>query len=349
MDLVYKKFKEVDLNDVFFDSLKKGYVEFSDWFNRKAEEYAYVFHSDSGAVDGFLYLKIEDGVVNDVSPPLPSARRIKVGTMKINPHGTKLGERFVKKIFDYAIYHKISEIYVTVFQEHEPLIRILQTYGFSHVANKTTKNGTELVLIKSIFSPFTSPIKSYPLIGLYNQKAYVLSLHPNWHTRLLPDSILNNEDADIIQDISSANSIHKVYLASMNGLEVLRPGDALVIYRTSDGKGPAHYRSVATSIGVVEEYKNIHSFSDWDEFYRYCRPYSVFSRSELEKFWQEKKYFHVFKFSYNLAFKKRVTRGTMIEDIGISADQYWGFFPISHQQFKAIASRGEIDESLIVG
>lgn len=229
MDLVYKKFKDVNLDDIFFDSLKGSYSEFSGWFRRKAEEYAYVFHSDSGSVDGFLYLKIENGTVDDVSPPLPPARRVKVGTMKINPHGTKLGERFVKKIFDHAIYHRINEIYVTVFDEHEALIRILKTYGFQHVANKTTNNGTELVLVKKIFSPFSNFTESYPLVNLKNQKAYVLSLHPNWHTRLLPDSILNNENADIIQDISSANSIHKVYLASMNGLEVLRPGDALVI------------------------------------------------------------------------------------------------------------------------
>lgn len=349
MDLVYKKFKDVNLDDVFFSSLKEAYIEFSDWFRRKSEEYAYVFYSDSGAVDGFLYLKIEDGVVDDVSPPLPLARRVKVGTMKINPHGTKLGERFVKKIFDHAIYHGINEIYVTVFDEHEALIRILKTYGFQHVANKTTNNGTELVLVKRIFSSFSNFTESYPLVNLRNQKAYVLSLYPMWHTRLLPDSILKNENSDIIQDISSANSIHKVYLSSMNGLDMLRPGDALVIYRTGDGNGPARFRGVATSIGVVEEYRNIRTFSSWDEFYRYCRPYSVFSRSELESFWQEKKYIHVFKFSYNLAFKKRVIKGTMVDDIGINEDQYWGFFPISHQQLKAIASRGEVNESLIVG
>lgn len=37
MDLHYKKFKEVDLNDPFFDSLKNSYEEFPLWFARKAE------------------------------------------------------------------------------------------------------------------------------------------------------------------------------------------------------------------------------------------------------------------------------------------------------------------------
>lgn len=36
------KFHEVDLNDPFFDSLKEGYKEFQDWFQRKENENAFV-------------------------------------------------------------------------------------------------------------------------------------------------------------------------------------------------------------------------------------------------------------------------------------------------------------------
>lgn len=31
----YKKFKDINLGDVFFDSLKEDYSEFENWFNRK--------------------------------------------------------------------------------------------------------------------------------------------------------------------------------------------------------------------------------------------------------------------------------------------------------------------------
>ncbi|WP_310730564.1 hypothetical protein [Burkholderia multivorans] len=73
-------------------------MEFEDWFHRKAENWAYVFEQDdSNLIDGFLYLKIEDDPVEDVNPQLPAKRRVKVGTFKINAHGTKLGERFIKK------------------------------------------------------------------------------------------------------------------------------------------------------------------------------------------------------------------------------------------------------------
>ena len=112
-----------------------------------------MFPSGTGGLDGFLYVKIEEGAVEDVTPALPSARRLKVGPFKINPHGTKLGERFVKKIFDHAVHEEVEEIYVTVFAKHTGLISLLTRYGFEWQAAKRTANGEELVLA-SIGDPF---------------------------------------------------------------------------------------------------------------------------------------------------------------------------------------------------
>ena len=47
------KFKVVDLEDTFFDSLKAQYAEFSDWFARKANEPVYVVDDDAGGLRGF--------------------------------------------------------------------------------------------------------------------------------------------------------------------------------------------------------------------------------------------------------------------------------------------------------
>lgn len=349
MELELKKFKDIDLTDNFFDSLKSSYEEFEDWFERKANEKAYVFLKNDGTLDGFLYLKVENGVVDDVLPPLPAAKRLKVGTMKINAHGTKMGERFIKKIIDHAISAAVDEIYVTVFKEHEGLIQLLKKYGFMQQGTKTTHNGTELVLVKNVNSNYVSQYQSYPLVSLSGVRCYVVAIDPKWHTRLLPDSMLNNESSDIVEDISSANSIHKIYMAGMHGMENLRTGDVIVIYRKSDGQGPAHYRSVATSIGVVEEYRHISSFSCKEEFFRYCGPHSVFKASELEQLWVRRNYPHVFKFSYNLAFKKKVTRQVLIEELGFpDGSQYWGFFEIPSSHVKAVAKRGMVHEGLIV-
>lgn len=348
MMLEHKKFKHINIQDPFFDSLKADYAEFSNWFAKKAEEYAYAFTGNAGSLDGFLYLKGEDGPVSDTAPPLPPARRIKVGTLKINAHGTKLGERFIKKIFDHALYEGVAEIYLTVFEHHQSLLGLLQRYGFECRAKKTTPNGTELVLVRGLHGKFADVVTSYPQFRLNQERVYLLSLYPKWHTRLLPDSILANENTDVVQDISHTNSIHKVYLAKMEGMQALKRGDILLIYRTTDGLGAAHFRSVATSICVVEEYRSIHSFASREEFLSYCRPYSVFTENELIGFWANKKYPHMIRFTYNMALKKRVTRGAMIEEVGLNSNAYWGFMPITHQQFTEIAKLGKIDESLIV-
>ncbi|MGO1000556.1 N-acetyltransferase [Lysobacter sp. CA196] len=329
--------------------MKNDYAEFPQWFARKADDYAYVLTDDgAGRISGFLYLKLEEGPLLDVSPQLPPARRIKVGTLKINAHGTKLGERFIKKIFDHALHEGVGEVYVTVFQHHDGLVRLLARYGFEMRAQKTTQNGVELVLVRVLHVPFTDVVASYPLIPVGAGEAYLLSLQPQWHTRLLPDSILRNESADVVQDVSHTNSIHKVYLAAMDGMQNLRRGDVLLIYRTSDNQGSARFRSVATSICVVEEYRSISSFVSIDDFIKYCLPYSVFTETELREFWRHRRYPHIIRFTYNVALNRRVTRGEMIDEVGLSEGAYWGFMPLTAQQFTNIARRGSIDESLIV-
>lgn len=348
MHLEYLKFKDIDLKDPFFDSLKENYSEFPIWFNKKADERAYIFKNDIDLIDGFLYHKIETETVHDVSPPLVPKRRVKIGTFKINAHGTRLGERFIKKSLDYALLENAEEVYVTIFPEHDSLINTFKSYGFNEVGIKSTPNGDEVVLLKEMGVLHGDVKLNYPYVD-YDSRKFLLSLYPQWHTRLLPDSILKTEVPDaIVKDISHTNSIHKIYLTKMRGTEYLKRGDILVIYRTTDDRGPAFYRSVATSICIVEEKRDINSFSSEAEFIKYSSSYSIFSEKELKSFYRTKTYPTIIKFCYNSALTKRVTRGQMIENIGINADQYWGFFQLTDQQFDAIMEKGKLNESLII-
>ena len=348
MILSRRLFRQLDLADPFFDSLKQDYREFSNWFATKADESAYVSEDDYGKLNGFLYLKIEDGQVSDTVPPLPTARRLKVGTFKIHAHGTRLGERFIKKIFDNAVADKVDEIYLTLFAKHQGLVSLLSQYGFRKRAAKTSQNGTEDVLVRSLHSTSENLLANYPVINLRDHRMYLLSLYPQWHTRLLPDSKLHLEGPDLIKDVSHTNGIHKVYLCAMSGVESLKIGDVLVIYRTTDNKGPAHYRSVATSVCVVEEYRPITSLATLEEFMRYCAPYSVFTETELREFWRRKSYPHIIRFTYNIALQKRVTRKSLIEDCGVDGESYWGFLPLNFEQFSKLMEKGKVNESLII-
>jgi hypothetical protein len=344
-----KHFRDIPLDDPFFDSLKKDYQEFTDWFKRKASEPVYVQYTDN-KLTGFMYLKFEDGEVSDVTPPLPDSKRIKIGTLKVEAHGTRLGERLIKKAIDRAIVDRVEEIYITVFPHHKSLIAMLEEFGFISKGNiKKTKNGSETVLIKSFdHRTLTGNLrKDYPIIDTRKVNFYLLAIKPEWHSQLFPDSILKTESYDLLSDISHTNSISKNYICSMDGVENLNPKDLLIIYRTTDNQGPAEYRSVATSICVVEEMRIKNSFLNVDEYIKYTKPYSVFNEKELKQWWNRRT-LYVIKMLYNAAFTKRVVRKMLAEQIGLDREERWGFLPLSQEQFLKIADSGGIDVRLIV-
>ena len=64
-----------------------------------------------------LKLKIEDvdEDYSDIIPLFPKAKRLKICSLKVDYTGEKLGERFMRIIFDHALENKVDEIYVTIF------------------------------------------------------------------------------------------------------------------------------------------------------------------------------------------------------------------------------------------
>lgn len=345
-----KLFREVDLADPFFDSLKGAYAEFSDWFLRKAAEEAYVLMAEDGSVQGFLYLKVEHGPVVDIDPPLNAHRVVKVGTFKINAHGTRLGERFVKKVFDHALEVDSRHIYVTVFPNHVPLIALLERYGFMRYGIKDGPNGQEYVYLKDLSRLQNDTVLDYPVIDARGKQKWLLSIYPNFHTRLFPDSILRTEDARIVNDISETNSISKVYVAWMDGMTAIAPGDIIVIYRTAAEQGRAWHTSVATSLCVVTESRQRVSFRDEAEFVEYCRRGSVFADNELVELYrrQSRNPVVVVRMTYNVAFARRPNMQRLVDDFGLARRGYWGFRALEDGQFRRIVAFGGVNEGVII-
>jgi len=346
-NITLDSFSNISLEDPFFDTLKNDYAEFSEWYKDKAKNnaLAYILKIE-GSVHAFLYLKIEDSLIDDISPLLEKKKRLKIGTFKIDAHGTKLGERFVKKIFDNATENAIDEIYVTIFERHASLIKLLKTFGFREYGIKKSNNGTEIVLLKVIGNIIGDILQDYPCVISNGKQKHVLSILPRYHSRLFPDSILDNESYSLLEDISYTNSIYKVYMAKMSGITDFKEGDNVLIYRTKDNKGPAYYRSVITSVCVVKEVKNINDFRNFNDFYMYVKSFTIFDNRELQNFFDTKQYPYIIKMTYNIAFTKRVTNGQLV-DMGISPD-YWGVFKLSDENFYKILRVGEVNESLII-
>ncbi|WP_448906518.1 N-acetyltransferase [Haemophilus parahaemolyticus] len=344
-NLIYSKFSEIDLNDPFFDSLKDDYKEFSDWFKRKANDYAYVLYNNN-KINGFLYLKFENDIP-DIKPAIYNRKILKVGTFKFNPQGTLRGQRFIKKILDIAISNHIELIYLTIFKKHSYLIRLFQTYGFYAAGTKDTVNGTEFVYMRNMHHVVGDIILDYPYIHP-NTNKYLLAIYPKYHTRLFPESILSNEPINIVKDVSYSNSIHKIYISRAYGASNLKRGDVLVIYRTGDGQGPAYHRSVVSSVCIVEEVRHISEFATEESYLQYCSKFSVFTTDELSQFYKEKKYPYVIRFTYNIALPKRTNRKELLDNNLIGDQTRIVLEPISNEQFSCILRLSHTDESFIV-
>lgn len=354
MDFEIRPFSTINLEDSFFDDLKTSYPEFSDWFNRKSEqgEEAVVSYNDGHLCD-FLYTKIEEeelGTTDHISPSLPAKKRLKVGTFKVDARHTRRADRFMKRIMDIAIAEQVEEIYVTVFPRHEELIRRFENYGFEEKAHKEHETTYELVLVKDMKSYVGDIVKDYPKIKRAGTKKYLLSIYPKFHTQLFPDSILRNEESykyDLIKDLKPTNSINKVYICFMKDVQMMKKGDVVTIYRTSDEPGRAYYRSVVTSICSVVNIATKADFLDEDDFVRQVKNSSVFNESDL-RLWYKKPNVFVIRLQYNIALTKKVTRQSMINELGFNPDVYWGFFPMSDMQFNALCQKGEVNENYFV-
>ena len=97
LSVTKKLFGNVKLEDSFFNSFREDYEGFDKWFNRKAEETAYVTYKE-GRILSFLYLKVEEIDENypNITPIFTPKKRLKIGTFKVVSNGLRLGERFFK-------------------------------------------------------------------------------------------------------------------------------------------------------------------------------------------------------------------------------------------------------------
>lgn len=346
--LEYVPFSSISIFDSFFDSLKEDYKEFGEWFQKKADngDMAYVLYGEQENLVAFVYLKVEDEAHSDIIPPMIKKIRLKIGTLKINAHGTRLGERVIKKVMDNASERGVDEIYVTVFEKHRVLIQGLMRYGFDLYGEKNTANGVEKVLVKVIGNMKGNLYMDYPCINTHGVRFWGLGIKPVFHTRMFPDSILNNETYDLLSDIAPTNSIRKIYIAGMERVTQILPGDVVFIYRTSDGQGPAWFRSVITSACVLEEQRHISDFRDENHFVEYCLKSSIFEEVELRDFYRKGKYPYVLKMTYNVAFRKRVTNRQLQEDLQLNP-LYWGVFSLSREQAMSLFELGESNLRLI--
>ncbi|MBW5395982.1 hypothetical protein E6A53_13500, partial [Brachyspira hampsonii] len=278
---------------------------------------------------------------------------LKIGTFKVEYNGVKLGERFIKIIFDNAIANKVDEIYVTIFDKREEqnrLINLFEEYGFIKWGKKG-ENG-ELVYIRDFSKRFNieEPKHTYPFFSI-NTNIFLVPIYPDYHTDLLPDSYLKTESAkDFKDNLPHRNAISKVYVSrSLN--KNIKKGDIIIFYRTKEEGKPAKYSSVITTIGIVEE--KIDKIKNEKEFIINSRKRSIFTDKELSNFWNGKgaKPFLInFLYVYSFKIGNRMNRGRLLQ-LGIISDAdngIRGLTKITKEQFLLILRECKVNESFIV-
>lgn len=337
-----KSFEDIDLSDSFFDSLREDYEgqKFDQWFKKKGKESAYVFEDKNG-IKGFLYSKIELPSEPDymkVSPILSPQKRLKIGTFKIDSSGFRLGERFLKIIFDKARKNEVEEIYVTLFEnKREDVTRLrhlLEQWGFVKYGYKN-ENG-ELVLVKSMkfYDVNQEPRYNFPLIR-DDSSAFILPIKAKYHTDLFPDKILKNEDMHLYEEnLAHRYAIEKIYLTRAFNIKA-KKGGIVLIYRMSD-QWYKSYSSVITGLAIIQD---IIPTKSVDECIGLCKNRSVFNEENIRTLYGEDT--KVVKLLDYISFKTPVTL-QQLRELHV-VDEESGprsFTPISKEVYDTICKIG---------
>lgn len=270
------KFGTLDINDAFFNSFKEEYDPYYHiWFKKKAADDVYIAQDEMGRLRGLLKLKVEnyDEDYGDIVPLLKPKKRLKISSFKADYTGQKLGERFMRIVFETALREHVEEIYITLYptsRQRKRLVGMISQWGFFYYG---VKDGSERVYVRSFEKRMKDDAKAcYPFHSTRNG-VFIIPIYYGYAMLLLPPFMNNNYEID-----NSKQAIKKVLiLHEMH--QHLQKGAVLVFMQ----KKHQEVKSELVAIGVVE---NVYcSFCKEEDFINRCRKRSVLSKDLLHQFW----------------------------------------------------------------
>lgn len=273
------QFGNLSLNDVFFETFIRDYSpHYVEWFYSKSKDLVYISEDENKSLKALLKLKIEgpEEDYSDITPMLPKARRLKICSFKVDYTGEKLGERFMRIIFDQALEKKVDEIYVTIYNNskiRKRLLDLLERWGFYEWGKKKG----ELVYLRKLNGPITGDLrKDFPFHS-FKEEAYIIPLHKIYFSQLLPSKDVRNSFFDYEP---SKYGVRKVLILH-ESLNPLKTGAILLFYqKTSILKD----RGIM-AIGVVEN--SYSGFNSHDAFLNRCRKRSILQNVQLLDCWKK--------------------------------------------------------------
>lgn len=354
-DFVYN----LSIHDPFFDSLKKEYNSFEDWFIKIAKKgrKCYVHYKADGEIGALLIYKIEDETL-DSTPVMAKKKRLKLSTFKVSHVGNKIGELFIKLAVNYARVNNVNELYLThyVTDDVDYLVELIEDYGFK---KKSVLNQTgEGIFLKKLevadesvahLNPVDISKTFYPTY--YDGKTikkFIIPIQPKLHDKLFTDynrrrrgggERRKGRQPSLIefggQFIVEGNTIKKSYICNAISKKI-SSGDILLFYRSEDEKA-------ITSIGIVEKiYQGMQSS---DDIIHQVGKRSVYSNSEIEK--RAKKRTLVIMFTLHFHLPNPLIYEDLIE-WGILKGRPQRLMQIPHEKYLLVKKRGMIDERFTI-
>lgn len=321
----------IDINDKFFDTLKKDYKGFKEWYKRKSlnEKQAYISRYNN-KIGSFLMLKLEDENEKylDFKKPFSKKKRLKISTFKVANTGNKIGETFIKIIVNEAILEKVEEIYITVFDKQSALINLLKEYGFNIYTKKETMKSNGKIELENVMVRNLKD-DNYPNVNTFNKRFFIVPIKQKFHEKLFPESEkqLQISFSDLYGLNTYSNGIKKAYICNSNIKKILSK-DILIFYSSEEKKG-------ITSIGVVDfvfdDFKNV------IDLYKMANRRTVYNLSELERMFKSSTKLLMFK--HHKSLKNHVSYKFLNEN-GILKRAPQSITEITLEQYKKIIAQG---------
>lgn len=340
----WNKFAECNLSDPFFNSLKADYPEFLIWFAKKSEmgESAFVYKDEDG-ICAFLYLKDEEEPIELIDRVLPTKKRIKIGTLKLDDRiqRQRLGEGAIGVALWRWQESKADEIYVTVFPKYKTLINLIQRFGLVYVG--MNKRGENIYLKDKRNLNYSDPFKAFPFLNPSFEKAGYIPIYDYYHDTLFPYSELYNTKQET-EEKAAANGITKVFIGFPSSSLHHQVGEPVIIYRIHKGYGLKKYKSVATSFCTLTNLITVKSNNNvkmsLDEFIKIAGNKTVFSVNNLKNFFYRKKNIVLIEMVYNGFFGKG--NNVTFEKLKVNGlfDDYPYNIELSKEQFISILEMG---------
>lgn len=330
----------LDLHDPIFDSLKRDYPEFEDWFMRKSREHrkCFVSYRPDKTIGALLIYKFEDEPI-DVIPALPQKKRMKIATLKVTHVGNKIGELLLKISTDLTVQEGCDEIFLTHFTEdNDRLVELITEFGF--IKAGINSRGEEIFVKKLIPEPadMTDLLPAEIFKRFYPSfcdgpeiRKWIVPIYPEYHNRLFIDyggrqTMLFEHAGDFIVE---GNTIRKAYL-SHSRIKQLKAGDILIFYRSKDDHS-------LTSIGIIDDVRT--GLTDTNEIIRFVGKRTVYTRDEIEA---SPKPLMVILFRHHFHLKNPLKLAILLAS-GIINGPPQSIMQISDKHYNVIKNLGGID------